>query len=188
MLLQSGRSCRCVFVSHHCQLHFHPSPFPSPAPCSDSPPAHLLHTQTIPCHHTVTSSWWNSHLMSHGRNFWLWQSLQCHRRGLQMAFFPLRPTAFIKTNVFPPLFLHNLDPGIANPGRRVGFVSPLQSWVIPQGISGLFLGNSADLGTLMENSPCGALQSRAALGPAGSACSKGDLGWALPVPKGNFPP
>lgn len=142
-----GRRSWYIFLSHHCQIHFHPSRFPFPAPCSDSPPSHLLHTQTIPCHHTATSSWWNSHLTSHGRNFQLWQSLQCHpRRGFADVLFPVKHTAFIKTNVFPSLFLHSLVPGIANPGRRVDFVSPLQSWVIPRGIFGLFLGNATELG------------------------------------------
>lgn len=33
------------------------------------PTIHLLHTQTIPCHYTITSSSWNSHLMADDRNF-----------------------------------------------------------------------------------------------------------------------
>lgn len=96
------------------------------------------------------------------------------QEGFCRCFFLVKPTAFIKTNTFPSLFLHNLVPEIFNPERRVGFIFPLQSWVIPQGIFELFLGNAAGIGTHMENSPSGALQSRAALGSAdlgiGPAC------------------
>lgn len=77
------------------------------------------------------------------------------KTGILQMFFRVKTTAFIKTEVFASLFLHNLVHHIANRRRSVDLFSfpPCSALCISQGIFCIFLENVPCISTCNKSSP-----------------------------------